>query len=324
MSNISISFIIPAYNAGKYITECLESFKSFHVDESEIVVVNDGSTDNTRELVEKAALKDERIRLITVPNGGVSRARNSGLEVSRGRYIMFLDADDYLIESTFDDLISLIDTGSTEFAAFSRLIVGEGKESRNDGFSFDKESTSDKSDIDRIMFADSHFNECWGKLYKREIIDRYDIRFPNGVPIGEDLMFVMEYYSHCTEVFACNKPLVAYRQHGESAMRRYSVSDRLKYTQDLFDFTKKYIPKDITSDFWFYNFKVLTNLCREYSRTVDVEAIKCIYFSDMTGEVINSLKRTDIPKSRWHEYFMMRFKLNRISALYYRAKNSLL
>ena len=99
-SDILLSIIIPAYNAAKYILPCLESMQDLLGDDLEILVVNDGSKDNTEAIVKEYAGKDNRVQLITVPNGGVSNARNTGIENAYGRYIMFLDSDDYLISDT--------------------------------------------------------------------------------------------------------------------------------------------------------------------------------------------------------------------------------
>ena len=322
MSDYNISIIIPAYNAEMYIGKCLKSIRGFSEKKLEILVINDGSKDNTVNIVKECIEVDGRIKLITIPNGGVSKARNKGLDEASGSYIMFLDADDFLIENSFDAVSGIIKSDKYDFVAFSRNIFEEGKQSKTDRFFFEEKETNDKTIADTIMFADSHFNECWGKLYKRKIIENYGIRFPEGVPIGEDMMFVMEYYMHCDKVLISNDALVGYRQHGGSAMRKYCVTERLAYTQNLFDYAKKYVPQKLIEQFWFYNFKILTNLCREYSKNrIDKESIKKIYSSEMAFEVLAELKPDNIPKYRYHEYFIMKNRLYSVSALYYHLKS---
>lgn len=322
MKNKKLSVIIPIYNAEKYIEICLDSLKSLLSNELEILAINDGSTDNSTKILNDCVSKDSRIRHINVPNGGVSKARNIGIANATGKYIMFLDADDYLLKDALNLISDAIDSEKYDFMAFSRQIIEEGRVPWNDKFFFSEPETSDKNIIDSIMFADSHFNECWGKLYKKELIDKYKIEFPEGVPIGEDMMFVMEYYSHCETVFASNFPLVAYRQHGESAMRKYGIDDRLRFSRKLFEFTKSYVPSKLDTDFWYYNFKIITNLCREYSRQeIATKTIKTIYSSDFTNEVVKHLKSSLIPKYRLHEYFLMRNKLYLLSAVYYNLKS---
>ena len=316
--NKLLSIIIPAYNAEKYILPCLRSLKQLMVDELEILVINDGSRDNTESIVTDYAISDQRVRLISVPNGGVSKARNTGIDNAAGRFIMFLDADDYLISDRFDKIEELVRSDEYDFVAFSRDIIEENGKIWNDPFPFDDEETSDKEISDRIMYAHSMFNECWGKLFKKSVIDENNIRFPVGVPIGEDLMFVMEYYSHCQKPYVCNSALVAYRQHGESAMKKYGIQDRMKYTQDLYSYSKKYIPEKLLASSVFYYFKVLTNLCREYSGDgMNSGAIKAIYSSQMSKEVMDKLNGRSVPAYKKHEYLMMKCRMSHISALYY-------
>lgn len=321
MKNKTLSILIPAYNAGKYIGECLKSLENFILDNIQVIVINDGSTDDTVSKVEEYCRRDPRIEIITIQNGGVSKARNVGLEHASGEYIMFLDADDYLLVNAFTDLNRVLNGSDIDFAAFSRKIIQEGKDSWNDKFCFDVAETTDKNIVDQIMYADSHFNECWGKLYKKDIIKNHNIRFPEGIPIGEDMMFVMEYYEHCNSVFVSNNPLVAYRQHGQSAMRKYGLLDRLHYTEELYEFTKEHAPINRIDTYWFYNFKILTNLCREYSsERIDRNAIYRIYDSKMALEVANNLRMNKVPSYRIHEVLLMKKKLYTLSALYYHIK----
>ncbi|XME03228.1 glycosyltransferase family 2 protein [Lachnospiraceae bacterium C1.1] len=324
MENKLLSLIIPAYNSSEYILECLASARGLLDDRLEIIVINDGSRDNTAELVEKCISDDNRIRMITVMNGGVSNARNIGLDNAAGKFIMFLDADDYLVSDTLDLVKSYLEKDQYDFIAFSRMILERDGKKWHQKFPFEVEDNHEKKLINKLMHADSLFNECWGKVYRKSIIDNYNIRFQIDIPIGEDLMFVMEYYSHCLEATALNIPLVVYRQHGDSAMRRFSVEDRIRYSEYIYDFSKKYIPCDLHREASFYYFKVLTNLCREYSFSkINPEAIRFIYASNMTAEVLKNLDGIIIPFFRKHEYCFMRFRMIFISAIYYYIKSKL-
>ena len=320
MENKQLSIIIPAYNSEKYIEKCLLSLKSFS-EFVEILVINDGSRDDTVGIVENCAQRDKKIKLINVPNGGVSRARNIGLDNADGKFLMFLDSDDYLLEEGVEVIQRCIKAEQYDFTAFSRRIIECDGGEWDQNFSFNGEKNTDKDSMDRIMYADSLLNECWGKLFKKKIVDGLRLRFPVDVPIGEDLMFVMEYYTHCMSSCAYNIPLVAYRQHGDSAMKKYGIDQRIEFTQNLYEYTKMYIPDKIKKDSIFYNFKVLTNLCREYSKELfNVKSIRIIYNSTMAREVLAGLNINDVPTFRIHEYFLMKYRMVIISALYYRIK----
>ncbi len=322
MKNSLLSIIIPAYNAEKYVQQCLESVKTLLMDKSEIIVINDGSNDNTADVVNKCSMNDDRIRLVNTVNGGVSRARNRGLDEACGKYIMFLDADDFLLPSAFDKVTELIKKEEYEFIAFSSMIIEEDGREWHKGYRiFTGNECSDKNTIDCIMYADSLFNECWGKIFYKDIIDNNRLRFPECVPVGEDLMFVMKYYSYCTRVLTLNIPLVGYRQHGSSAMHQCDISKRMKYTEDIFNYSIGYLPNNIRQRFYMYNLHVLTNLCREYSKyKANRRALIEIYSSDMSKEVVGRLKFREIPFYKKLEFIMMKYRMATISAPYYHLK----
>ena len=318
MDNKILSLVVPAYNSARYIGKCLESVKELLDSSLEVIVIDDGSSDKTSEIVESQIKKDNRIRLIRVENGGVSKARNLGMDNASGKYIMFLDADDYFYSETFEIVKQIVVEDRYDFTAFSRKILERNGKLWQQDFPFDSKREDNKAAIDRIMYADSLFNECWGKLFRKEIIDKFGIRFPVDIPVGEDLMFVMEYYSHCSRSVALNYPLVVYRQHGDSAMRRFSVENRMKYSKYIYDYSKKYLPAELEKEVSFYNFKVITNICREYSADrVNVSTIRYIYNFEMTRNVLCELDKGYVPIIRKHEYFLMENRLCILSALYY-------
>ena len=321
MNDKVLSIIIPAYNSEKYIEECLKSLKLLLADELQIIVINDGSRDNTADIVEKYRQQDNRIELYTLKNGGVSKARNAGIERASGEYIMFLDADDYLISDAFSMITKVINDGNVDFAAFARDIVEMNGKIWQQKFPFEEDDSCDKEKADRVMYADSLLNECWGKIFKKSLIDKYSIRFPVDIPIGEDLMFVMEYYSKCNKVHLYNTSLVRYRQHKGSSMRKYSINDRLKFTEKIYSYTRKYVSEDFADDVLYYNFKVLTNLCREYSYgCADKSVIKKIYSCEMASDIMNKLNIRSVSLYKKHEYYLMKCKLFLLSAIYYRFK----
>ena len=324
MENKLLTVIIPAYNVEEYIKECLYSLRGLLSDEVEIIVINDGSNDRTADIVRACNGKDKRIRLINLENGGVSRARNKGIEEASGKYLMFLDADDYLKNDAFGLIKDVIYNKDSDFTAFARDILETNGKIWKQGFPFELEELKKKKSVDLIMYTDSLFNECWGKLYKKEIIEKNNLRFPENVAVGEDLMFVMSYYSLCDSVNVYNTSLVVYRQRLGSAMKKYDIRHRMKMTEDIYKFSKKFLPEDLMIENAFYNFRVLTNLCRNYSVSIiDKDLIKCIYSSEMKTDILSKLKACNIPITRKHEYFLMKLNLFFLSAVYYHIKAKL-
>ena len=111
-----ISIIIPAYNAEKYIEKCLQSIIYQEYKDFEVIIVNDGSTDNTKEICKKYADLDSRIRLISTENKGAGSARNTGLTEAQGRYISFIDADDFVSENYYSRMYKMIEEGNADIA----------------------------------------------------------------------------------------------------------------------------------------------------------------------------------------------------------------
>ena len=124
MNNPIVSFIVPSYNFAAHITECVDSILAQTISEIEVIVVNDGSTDNTKEILEIIAQKDARVRPINKENEGVSIARNTGLLAAMGEYVSFVDADDYVASDYASYMLELAKTANSDFClsldAFTR------------------------------------------------------------------------------------------------------------------------------------------------------------------------------------------------------------
>ena len=115
MNNPIVSFIVPSYNFAAHITECVDSILAQTISEIEVIVVNDGSTDNTKDILETLSQKDVRVRPINKENEGVSKARNTGLLKASGKYVAFVDADDYLAPDYAEYMVGMAEQSDSEF-----------------------------------------------------------------------------------------------------------------------------------------------------------------------------------------------------------------
>ena len=324
-NKINLSVIIPAYNAERYIPECLDSIIKNGCDDIEVLVIDDGSTDNSKDVIKEYVRKDNRIQYIYQNNSGVSAARNMGLDNAKGRYIMFLDADDFVDNKVFDELLENILEEMPDFTAYSKKILYPNGRIKDIFFDIKEDRCSDKRFIYELMYASSSFNECWGKIYKKEIIDKYGLRFPAGIKIGEDLLFVYSYFEKCNSFELVNSCLLMYRQHEESAMRKSLTDDRLKITDMLYNCGQDYLNKindlELSYKADIYYFRVLTNLCREFaSSNSRNESIRRIYTSEVSNKIMKKLKLKMIPTYKMHEYLLMKYKMVSLSAFYYGLK----
>lgn len=187
------SIIIPVYNSEKTIKRCVESLASQIRDDVEIIIVNDGSTDESERLCKELQTRYNNIVYIYKENNGVSSARNTGLSVAKGKYIMFVDGDDYVSEGCFDvfDTYTKSDADYYQFG-FSILENKFVKEIRV----YSKQSIDNPSQKEAFISKSvsiRSINSCLAKLYKRKIIEENDLRFYEGLNVGEDLCFVFEF-----------------------------------------------------------------------------------------------------------------------------------
>ena len=182
MSNVVISVIVPVYNAEKYLSRCIDSILVQRFNDLELLLIDDGSKDGSGKICDEFAEKDKRIKVFHKVNGGVSSARNYGLEKSNGEYVTFVDADDYLLPETITeqllsgnyDLIQIPRNNGSFMKTYSHDIICKSSESfRN------------------FIYCNYYF-ECWGRFYKRKVIGT--VRFPENLKVGEDLMFFLRLY----------------------------------------------------------------------------------------------------------------------------------
>lgn len=220
--SVKLSIIIPIYNAEKYLCRCIESILAQPLDDYELILVNDGSKDHSGAICDDFAKMNKRIRVIHKKNGGVSSARNMGIDISIGEYVTFVDADDFLERNTlkkslFDRECDLIQIP------------------RNDG-SFMKKYVSDvycetQNDFRKFLYKNFYF-ECWGRLFKRSIIG--SIRFNNDIKIGEDMLFLLDVYARVNSFFlSSNSGRYHYSYVESSAMHSRDISKEQKILANL-------------------------------------------------------------------------------------------
>lgn len=190
-----ISVIVPVYNVEKYLSECVDSIINQSYTQLEILLVDDGSTDNSSKICDEYAKKDSRVKVIHKTNGGVSSARNIGLDVCAGEYVMFVDSDDYLDENACLMALHYLNSEAADFSFFGLIEeYSSGKTTKQSSFS-DKKTFSCESieNLFLLVISDNALKDILGpvcKLFRRSVIG--DTRFKCDITIGEDIVFVLE------------------------------------------------------------------------------------------------------------------------------------
>lgn len=185
-----ISIIIPIYNSEKSIIPCIDSILSQTFTAFELILIDDGSSDNSSLICDEYAKKDSRIKVVHKVNGGVSAARNTGLDMAEGTHIVFVDSDD-TIDSSYLETLSK----NAEYDFVTAGFRTQGPDGRWHEQRFCEEMVECKtvSSYPSKYMGKYYFGAPWSKLYKKEIIDKYNIRFPVDVHNGEDTIFIFNY-----------------------------------------------------------------------------------------------------------------------------------
>ncbi|WP_209324182.1 glycosyltransferase family 2 protein [Brevibacterium renqingii] len=230
MSNELISVIVPVYNGERFLADCLRSVLAQCHEELELIVVDDGSTDSTPAIIEDFAMADDRVVRLLADHGGASRARNAALDVARGEWIMFVDADDEILSPCLLAAVAGVDCSGVDVVTFET--TGDSlalAEARDRALVPRHRCTSERSmgsrprrvlDPDYLVprIVDESLNTVWNKAYRRRTVVRSGARFPAGISLGEDLLFNLAVARGA--VSAVHLPLLGYyyRQDNSSSV----------------------------------------------------------------------------------------------------------
>ena len=230
-----VSVIVPVYKAESFLCRCVESVQSQNFTDWELLLIEDGSPDGSGALCDRFAAEDARIRAFHKPNGGVSSARNVGLDEAKGQYIAFLDSDDWFLPGFLETLVALAEENRADSAGCAHLNVQEsGGSSPEKGALpvgvYGKEEIM-AGIVDRLMTNRTGLpgeilnGFIWRFIYTREIIEQYRIRFEGAYL--EDEIFLIEYFFRAERLAMAEQPLYGYLLNSASATHRY-MKDYMK------------------------------------------------------------------------------------------------
>ena len=209
-----ISVVLPVFNGGRYIRKAIDSVLSQSFDDFELIIVNDGSTDNTLDII--SGFDDERIILINQENRGPGAARNRALEIVRGEYVMFLDCDDWFCEDAFETAYNEVAKNDTDITIFQIIKYDSGTYSENDWFNL---NNFDRNFDDRVFnphecrdfLFDISVSACQ-KIFKREFLNKINARFPEGIYF-EDMPFFFYTFLNAERISLIRKHLYVRQKH---------------------------------------------------------------------------------------------------------------
>ena len=231
------SVIIPVFNAEKTIIRCINSVKNQTFTNFEAILVNDGSSDHSEELCREYVKSDARFRCFSKPNGGVSSARNFGIEVAKGEYLVFLDSDDTYAPNYLEIMYQLVVQfpDCDHFWCGYKSIMPDAKTERTFFFSdAERISTLDRKDL-MLLFQKQLVASPWTKVFKKSIVRQKGLLMPENLSLGEDLIFNLSYLNACpgTKIVIYNKPLYNYYCANNESLNHKYRSDLKEINEQL-------------------------------------------------------------------------------------------
>lgn len=320
-----LSIIIPAYNVGLFIDRCLASVHEQTYKDFEVILIDDGSTDQTLMIGREWCTRDQRFRLIAQKNQGVAIARNVGLEAVRGELLTFVDSDDYLEATALEKLVERLDSTGADIAMCRFVQESVGGDALKQPSQPGEEILTREEAYVQVLFDRRIRSYPWGKLYRRELFD--GVRYPEGK--------ILEDYSICNHLFyraihgvaTIREVLYHYVQHDQSIMnaQHYAFAREEGFFEAVY---ARYLharesnlltPRQLA----FFQIKTCRRLLRTFfkmRRSVHNAAVveeittrACVYLSDVRERVI--------PRSKLkYEWRMTRIRRLGIALFYWKRK----
>lgn len=239
-----ISVIVPVYNVEAYLERCVDSLLAQTWKQLEILLVDDGSTDSSGGICDRYAEKDNRIRVIHKENGGLSSARNAGLDAATGAYIGFVDSDDWIEPETYATMLERMEKFDAQLVCAGRYDVDGGTGQRRVGLCPAREEcVSGEALAGRIFLWDHCDSSACDKLYRRELFQ--DIRYPEG-RVCEDVPVTFRLALKAEKAVLCDKPLYNYYHRSGSISKGAPITEKTfhysQHTAEIYPYIRKNYP----------------------------------------------------------------------------------
>ena len=239
-----VSIVLPVYNSDSTLEKCIKSIINQSYKNIEIIIINDGSIDDSIKIIEDLKRKDERIKVLNKKNEGVSKARNDGISIASGKYIQFVDADDILEENITYELVKVLEKNDVDLAFCGYKIEYIDKKIV-EFYGIANSYQGKPKDLIENLFNESLLFMIWNKLYKKDLIKN---DFNEELSLGEDALFNLEYLKRCNRICSVNLPLYCYRLSRSSGLHlKFSMED---YKTDvlLYKKIKEITPNTLVSE----------------------------------------------------------------------------
>ena len=303
-----ISIIIPVHNVEEYLEKCLNSIIFQINKQDEIILINDNSQDSSEEICKKFAEQYNNVKFENGAYGGPSKTRNIGIKMATGKYIMFVDSDDYLKNNYISRMIKDIEKYELRVCSyyFEYPDIKKIKPQKYDEEKTENETIEIMKDDFITLYSRQLLNLVWNKIYYANIIKENNILFDENVTKGEDLLFNLEYIKHInTNIAVINEPLYYYvsKKTGLNRSFKEPIEDRLKRTENVYKKMKAISEKnnnviisEIINMYFIHlrNYisenKIKHNINKEFANKLDRPEIR---------EMLDNIKNNEIPNLKF-------------------------
>ena len=280
-----VSVIIPVYNAEHYLRETLRDLVNQSYKNIEIIIIDDGSQDNSGNIIKEFLDVDNRIQSIRIDNSGPSCARNRGLDIARGRFVRFIDADDRIPNNSVEKMYQIMaDNNDIDLVIGNFNLISDRFDFTGNQLQNGKVTPQQLAEVFVKHIKSFYFGVPWNKLYRRDIIEQNNIRFDENIRWSEDLLFNLQYFLCCRNTYFLNLENGVYDYY----IRETGIVSSLSDTQEIRDIEK-------------LRYKNIKNYCEQYGL---VEAFEIEWkYSNLYGRLQN------ITKSLSNDYIWSKYKL---------------
>lgn len=226
-----VSIIVPVYKAESYLHRCVDSLLAQTFLDYEILLIDDGSPDRSGVICDEYTEKDKRVCVFHKENGGVSSARNLGLDMAVGEFLLFIDSDDWIEKECIEHCMRCFEQNNVDLLQFElRIINLDGSIRYNRNIKDVKLSNIE-------YLENNNLNVCvGGNVFRRCLIEKHNLRFDEKMKLGEDQKFVLNYIEHCSKIQSISKPYYNYFQNTGSAMHNTKTEDLIYCAKKMADF----------------------------------------------------------------------------------------
>ena len=313
--NELISVIVPVYNVEQYLRQCVNSILRQTYIRIEVILIDDGSSDGSAKICDEYAQKDTRVRVLHKVNEGVSVARNIGIQISKGEYIGFVDADDYIEPDMYEKLLCAIEKGGEEckISCCGRYLIFDESSRKKRAFSLTPGITgviSSEEMLQKIL----QLNECdsvmWDKLFHRSLFS--DIFFPN-MKIYEDMAIMYRLIDLSPKIFLIAEPLYNYRQRAQSATTSSFSEEQLyaiKNSKEIINFVKERYPNVLHDAEKHYVKKCLIICVMVNTSNKNTRKRFQVEYKQLLNILGNN--KNNLAKNDKFKYYLLRAKVHRI------------